>query len=1026
MPKQHADRNPSDSPAILWARFLCVASIGCLFFTGCQSTTPSIGIEEAKSIEAEFKVSAFERLPRNIDSFKEDFQTLGPVPDNCDAVRAERQHQRDVLLNVEASSASAAKSGWGVFMSRAMAAEVAMVSGSFIQARQMLDRTRALEQVARRRSILLPQYSRLALLEGNLDEAQTAMDSYGIGSGAGDRAWLFSSEIGTLFRHTGLATAEHAAGNFLLAEFYYRSALKLADVLKNSGGNLSTNALYNGLVFVLLQQKRLVEAEAVAREAVRKSDVQRYALYFGKKVYETERYTGENAGAFALLSSVFLQQGRLDDARFLAEIAINMHEVGCSSPQSMGLNQARVILVNALAQMSDWSGVIEQVLDARQAMAGYPKIFDRSFGKSFDYAEALIYTGKRTAGEAILSAVAADSGGSGNDLKATIARGLMALARAKEDASKSAIPELSETIDRLSDPEIAASITGSDQARINRLMSEYMVILHRVFEGGSRTTGAVDIPKEMLRVAGMLGSTRVNEAFRAGSARFATDNDDLKELVRKEQDLGVEQQQIDAILAQFQLLSEEVRATISLDQLVTRLQTVKLARQSLNQEIRSAFPDYAELVSPRPVTVDGMTASLAEDEALIVIWSTEVRTYVWVARSDGDVTMHVSDLGREDIADQVAHLRQALNPERQIRTLGDIPDFDVALSYRLFRELLEPLAPFWRSAEMLYIVPDGALGSLPLSLLVTAEVGTQEDAEIIFDRYRAVPWLVRSHAVAQLPSVNTLRELSLGKAQTEHEDTRPFVGFGDPYFSTAQARDARQQVASASQRSIFRATPDTRAVDTAVLTLLPRLADTRDELFEIAETVGADINRDLFVGEAASEEKIKSTDLRPYRAVSFATHGLVPGDLSGLYEPALAFSHPYVTGGAGDGLLTMSEVLELRLNADLTILSACNTAAGEGRGAEAVSGLGRAFLYAGSRSILVSHWPVNSAATTALMVRFFRVQSENTGLPRAKAMQLARLDLIDNLTFSSRGRVVYSYAHPIYWAPFTLVGDGGI
>ena len=133
----------------------------------------------------------------------------------------------------------------------------------------------------------------------------------------------------------------------------------------------------------------------------------------------------------------------------------------------------------------------------------------------------------------------------------------------------------------------------------------------------------------------------------------------------------------------------------------------------------------------------------------------------------------------------------------------------------------------------------------------------------------------------------------------------------------------------------------------------------------------------------ASEEVVKKLDLEKYRIVHFATHALTPGDLDGLDQPALALSAPEKPEGDNDGLLTMGEVLGLKLNADWVILSACNTAAAEGAGADAISGLGRAFFYAGSRSLLVSHWPVLSLATTDLMIELFRQQVEAGGASRA-------------------------------------------
>lgn len=226
----------------------------------------------------------------------------------------------------------------------------------------------------------------------------------------------------------------------------------------------------------------------------------------------------------------------------------------------------------------------------------------------------------------------------------------------------------------------------------------------------------------------------------------------------------------------------------------------------------------------------------------------------------------------------------------------------------------------------------------------------------------------------------------------------------------------------------LRATPGVRGVKvtSATLALLPRLRDTRAELLSIASSLGAVPKLAVFLGADASEERVKSMDLTGVEVLAFATHGLVPGDLNGLDQPALALSSPRVTGGKGDGLLTMGEVLGLKLNADWVVLSACNTAAADGQGAEAVSGLGRAFFYAGARALLVSNWPVHSVATRELMTTLFQTQAGAPDMIRAEALRRARLQLIDKGVFKDRhGTAVFSYAHPLFWAPFTIVGDGG-
>ena len=128
-----------------------------------------------------------------------------------------------------------------------------------------------------------------------------------------------------------------------------------------------------------------------------------------------------------------------------------------------------------------------------------------------------------------------------------------------------------------------------------------------------------------------------------------------------------------------------------------------------------------------------------------------------------------------------------------------------------------------------------------------------------------------------------------------------------------------------------------------------------------------------------------------------------------------------------DGLLTMGEIFGLKLDADWVVLSACNTGSGEGAGAEAVSGLGRAFFYAGTRALLVSNWPVETTSARALTSELFKLQAANDNLSRAEALRQSMFSLIEGPGFvdPESGKTIFSYAHPIFWAPFSLIGDGG-
>jgi CHAT domain-containing protein len=303
----------------------------------------------------------------------------------------------------------------------------------------------------------------------------------------------------------------------------------------------------------------------------------------------------------------------------------------------------------------------------------------------------------------------------------------------------------------------------------------------------------------------------------------------------------------------------------------------------------------------------------------------------------------------------------------------------------------------------------------------------------LFSNYRDVPWLARRHAVTVLPSVaslRTLRDLPAGRPGRE-----TLVAFADPLFgdrqpvapgtATGEPAVAGDLGAIRGVRLNLRAGPGTESLASAQLAMLPRLPETADEVRAIALALHADPSK-LFFGADASEERVKTMDLSGVKVLAFATHGLVPGDLDGLTQPALALSSPRLSGTEGDGLLTMGEILGLKLDADWVVLSACNTGAGAGAGAEAVSGLGRAFFYAGSRALLVSNWPVHSASAKDLTTNLFRRQAENPGLGRGEALRQAMVELIDgDGLVDAQGRIVFSYAHPLFWAPFTLVGDGG-
>jgi CHAT domain-containing protein len=378
----------------------------------------------------------------------------------------------------------------------------------------------------------------------------------------------------------------------------------------------------------------------------------------------------------------------------------------------------------------------------------------------------------------------------------------------------------------------------------------------------------------------------------------------------------------------------------------------------------------------------------------------------------GQPAFQVVDLPSAKVAELVTKLRKALDPTEA--DISQVPTFDFATALELYQKLLAPVEAGWKNAKELLIVPHGALSELPFSVLVTSAYQPTK-AGIPFSDHGGAPWLLKNAAISYLPSLSALASLRRGVTPSA---ANSFIGFGDPVFGGA-AKSAAPVAARGMVRRNAKA-PAAPSSPTSNLELLQALPDTADEVRDIAKILRADESRDIHLGRRASEQSVKSADLSTYRVVMFATHGLVPGELPELNQPALALSNPAITGEKEDGLLTLAEILGLKLRADWVVLSACNTASADGQASEAVSGLGRAFFFAGAKALLVSHWPVETVSAKLLTTELFKRQSSDAKISRAQAVRDASLAVMQQSAGKS-----YSYAHPMFWAPFVVVGDGG-
>jgi CHAT domain-containing protein/Tfp pilus assembly protein PilF len=499
-------------------------------------------------------------------------------------------------------------------------------------------------------------------------------------------------------------------------------------------------------------------------------------------------------------------------------------------------------------------------------------------------------------------------------------------------------------------------------------------------------------------------ATSAAQALAEMGARFAAGEGELANLIRERQSLAERWRETDDRLAEAIVKPAGQRDFAAEAALRAQSVEIRAAIAAQDAGIAALDPGYAQLAASRTVPLADFQALLADDEAALIYLIGEADGFVWVVRRGG-LALHKLAVSASDLEQAIRRLRRALVP-RGLASYDNIRPFPAAIAAKLYDDVMRTAEQDLAGAAHVMIVPDGALQSLPFGVLVT---GGSTRVRAPAD-HRAVEWLIRRHALSTLPSVGSLRVLRRLVGDVA-PGTRPFIGIGDPRLAPGggDARETPGPPGEARGRA-----------DRAFVRKLPELPETAGELRSIARTLDAGEDA-LFLRERADEQTVRAQPLDQYRVLQFATHGLMAGEFQGLREPALVLSAPPdgTVTDENDGLLTSSEIAQLKLNARWVILSACNTAAPNGTpGAEGLSGLAKGFFFAGSRTLLVSHWEVISEAAVALTTRLFEIQKAEPVLSAAAAMRRSMLDLMNS------DHAPY-LAHPMFWAPFVVVGEGG-
>lgn len=482
---------------------------------------------------------------------------------------------------------------------------------------------------------------------------------------------------------------------------------------------------------------------------------------------------------------------------------------------------------------------------------------------------------------------------------------------------------------------------------------------------------------------------------------------------------------------------------------------------AIDQRISDAFPDYFSLIRPQAVSQARVQAMLRRDEAVLLIVPGDHGTHVMALTHD-DGTWIRADIDRATIDATVRRLQFDLGADVSVSNAdaarwqaegGRGYPFARSTAWALYAHLFpESIRRIIGDRRHIFVATTGTLASLPLGVLVTERpTGADGDPAVL----RATPWLADRHALINIPTLQSLWlqrraagtengvdqpaaaaaptdavvTTDAGSARAPHpatavrQNAQGFIGFGDPLLdgpSAARGGGRGVQRGGGDLAEIYRNSRAANALaDPLMLKQLARLPGTAAELQNMRRALDAP-TASLHLGADATEHALRTTDLSSARIIALATHGLMAGELDSGLQPGLVFTPPDRATIDDDGLLTPPEIASLRLNAEWVILSACNTAAGDGSDARGLAGLAQAFFFAGARTLLASYWPVRDDVASRMTVRIIELQRANPDWSRAIAVQAAMREIRMD---SSHDSVTDSWAHPNAWAPFAIIGD---
>jgi CHAT domain-containing protein len=818
---------------------------------------------------------------------------------------------------------------------------------------------RAVEAIATNKGVVIKQAPRTALIQ----QFETTMNISATQFGVGD--------VGAVRTLTRLGEEEVWAARYVASERAWGKALEILQRVFGAQHPDTGRPIAN-MARAIFWQGRITEADELLKRAEplvkrsrRADDFPEWLAYRS----DIERRLGHNETALALSAQA------LDRRRELQQAAIRQPgSSATNTPYASSIGHSALVLgrqYNSLGRYKDAIGKLEESL--RNYILGYGETHPQIGWTYHEQAVAYLGLGDLVhARDAAAKALTMHDYLYGDSPAVFFDAVLAGRIAVREQRAEQALDYFRRAIR-------SAQASSQIVLRPSDWLSSYMDLL-------SAGSGG---PAEAFNAAQLVRGGVTDEAIRAMGGPDAPNEPEIAAVVRTLQDAQARAVDLRGRLAEEQRKQPAERNPQDMPRLSAELSQTEANAATAEQRLQAQFPRYARLVRPSQVTADAISALLHPNEALLLAVSAPSTTYLFVVR-DGQVHVNKAAITSSELAARVAALRKTLDASDT-----GVQPFDIAGAQRLYETLLGPLASDLAGLRHLVFVSNGPLLSLPLGVLVRppSSPGT------------GPAYLARDFAISVVPTVGAFRDLR--QAATSAAAPQPFLGFGDPDF-VGSPGDLR------GLASLAKGCRADKAVDLDDIRVLPSLPGTATELRGIAATLNAAPDS-VVLGAEATKADLLDRNLAQYRVIAFATHGLLADELDCQNEPALVLSLPPKATKGSEALLTASEIVGLRLNADWILLSACNTAGPEGLAGEALSGLTRAFFYAGARSVMATHWPVESTATVRLTTLTFESYAKQPMRGKASALRDAQLALMaDPKT-----------AHPIFWAPFVLVGDGG-